>query len=126
MALFSGIAIELKGETYTSNAEIAITEVGEDSNALLCRTDKTDCCGSKPGETRQGEWFYPNNTIVGTASSGGDFYRNRGTGVVRLNRRNGATQPTGLYCCQVASRADPNARICIYLVGKHLNWNKDS
>ena len=106
--------------TYPANFQIPITDVGESTaaitgSALLCRTYRTDCCGDGDGETRQGEWLYPNGVHVRTIGSGDDFYRNRGTGVVRLNRRNGATGPTGLYCCEVASVADPNATICINL-----------
>ena len=36
---------------------------------------------------------------------------------MRLNRRYGVTGPTGLYCCEVPSVADLNARICINIIG---------
>ena len=106
--------------TYPANFQIPPTEVGESTaatsgSALFCRTYRINCCGDGDGETRQGEWLYPNGTQVRTSDSGDDFYRKRGTGVVILNRRNGATGPTGLYCCEVASVDDPNARICINL-----------
>ena len=106
--------------TYPANFQISLTDVGESTAAitgseLLCRTYRTDCCSDGHGETRQGEWLYPNGTQVRTSASDDDFYRNRGTGVVILNRRNDATGPTGLYCCEVASVTDPNARICINL-----------
>ena len=102
--------------TYPAGSQIPITDVGESTpDALVCRTDRDDCCDNRPGETRQGEWKYPNGSTVRTSGSGDDFYRNRGTSIVRLSRRNGATGPTGLYCCEVASVADPNARIFINL-----------
>ena len=101
---------------YVNNAEIAITEVGEGDNAVMCITDFTGCCSlSIPGGIRIGEWRFPNNALVRNSGSGDDIYRTRGYRTVRLNRRNGATQPTGLYCCEVATMADPNARICIIL-----------
>ena len=105
-------------QNYAANSLIPITDVGDagvtGEAALLCRTDKPGCCSG----TREGEWLYPNGTAVRTNAKGPSdpFYRNRGTNVVRLNRRNGATGPTGLYCCEVASVAVPDgAMICINL-----------
>ena len=111
------LAIELNGRVYPDMALIQITDVATSDGALLCRTDRTDCCGTGSGELRQGEWFYPDGTLVRTDHRGANdsFYRNRHTGIVRLNRRNGTTGPTGLYCCEVASVADPDARICVEL-----------
>jgi hypothetical protein len=100
---------------YVENAQIPISQIAvsdeTSSGALLCRTDRTDCCR----ETREGEWLYPDNTTVRILGSGDDFYRNRGTSVVRLNRRNNTMQPIGLYCCVVDSVVDNNATICVNL-----------
>ena len=107
-----------QNRNYPANATIPIADVGEESTALLCRTDRTDCChGNQRGKIQQGEWIYPNGDHVDSTGSGDDIYRNRDTSVVRLNRRNGATGPTGRYCCEVPSVADPNASICIILIG---------
>ena len=108
----SGLSIEFMGVTNTA---IAITEVGEADNAVLCRTDLTTCCGDGEGETRQGHWRYPNGILVANRGSGDDIYRDRETMVVRLNRRNSATTPTGQYCCEVATEANPSSIICITL-----------
>ena len=99
------------------SAEVNITDIGEESNtsppfALLCETNLTACCRS-PNAT--GEWFFPNNSMVGTDDDGGGMYRNRGDSIVRLNRRPGVTGPVGMYCCQVPTTSDTNARICITL-----------
>ena len=117
----SGLTIEFNGQNYTSNTTIFLTDVGEGNEAVMCRTDLTTCCSENYFYYRQaqGEWLYPNNTNVTNRHTatrhGHDFYRTRGSMVVSLNRRNGATGPTGLYCCEVATMADPNARICITL-----------
>jgi hypothetical protein len=103
---------------HAAYGQIPIADVGEGSasgGALLCMTNKPMCCDDTPPNRRQGEWFYPNGTKVGIPASGDDFYRNRGTSVVRLNRRNNVMQPTGLYCCEVATISDEDARICIVL-----------
>ena len=117
-----GLNIELMGSTYSNNnTAIAITEVGEDDNAVLCRTDLTTCCGGTGGETRQGHWRYPNGTLVDGRFSGDDIYRDRRTMVVRLHRRNSATTPTGQYCCEVPTMSNPssNGTICVILSKFH-------
>ena len=74
-------------------------------------TDKEGCCGVVPG--RAGKWYFPGNESVGVEGGGGDFYRDRGQGVVRLNRRNNATTPTGLFCCEIPDRNSVTMRLCI-------------
>ena len=64
---------------------------------MLCVTDGT-CC-TPPN--RAGEFYYPDGSLVLTEGSGDDLYRNRGAGMIRLNRRNGATSPTGSYKCAI-------------------------
>ncbi len=115
----TGLTVELNGVEYAENDEIDMTLIGtgtrEDQSGLLCRTNLTGCCRSWRSGA-QGGWHYPDNTLVGVSTTGLDFYRNRGyDGIVRLNRRNGATEPTGSYCCEVGTMADPNARICVTL-----------
>ena len=105
-------------QVHQANADIFITDIGDvyyAGGALLCRTDRTDCCNIM----RAGEWIYPNGTHVRTYGDGQNdpFYRNRGNSTVRLNRRYGATGPTGFYCCEVPSVVDLNARICINIIG---------
>ena len=116
--MIAGLTLELRGQEI-EDSQIPITDVGESTEtsggALVCRTDNDDCCANVPGQTRQGEWKFPNGSMVRTPGSGDDFYRNRGTSILRLSRRNDATGPTGQYCCEVASVDDPNARICISL-----------
>ena len=65
---------------------------------MLCRTDRIDYCilTLSGRRMRFGEWHYPDNTLVRNSGSGDDFYRTRGIMIVALNRRNSATQPTGL------------------------------
>ena len=63
-----GLVIEkiVGGQTlcFAENVEIPIADVGESisDEALLCRTDEQDCCA----RVRQGEWRYPNGTLVRT------------------------------------------------------------
>ena len=78
-----------------------VDDIGVNENALLCHTDKRDCCGEPPN--RDGEWYFPNGTKVGIQGiSQDEFYRNRGTQVVRLNHQQGISQTErGLFRCEV-------------------------
>ena len=61
-----------------------------------------------------GEWFFPNETALGSNGAGENIYHDR-TGAesalpvsdatVRLHRRNGAPGPTGLYHCVIPDNA---------------------
>ena len=98
---------------YTNNSAVSLSEVGEDKNALLCKTKKEDCCGTPPN--RFGEFYYPNGTKVPIAKQQQGFYRNRGNKVVRLNRRDGTTSPTGKYRCEIPDASGLMQNIYIIL-----------
>ena len=91
----------LQGRAYLNNSIVAINDIGEGDNALLCVTDKPDCCKPLIGSTIQGEFYYPNNTLVRNQLTNDPLYRNRGPQVVRLNRRNNVLSPTGIYRCEI-------------------------
>lgn len=114
-SLCTGIHFELNGNKYVNNSIVSITEVGEGENALLCKTNKRDCC-MITGK-RYGEFYYPNGVKVPINKHRHGFYRNRGNQVVRLNRRinEDIKSPTGVYCCVVPDACDVKQKICIEL-----------
>ena len=92
---------------------MTIDDIAEDNGALMCYTDKLDCCrGSKAAE-RLGEWYYPNGIVVRQDSN---FYKNRGLSVVRLYRRMNAIMPTGVFHCEVpdSSGVDHSIYVGVY------------
>ena len=97
----------LQGEQYPNNSGLMISNIGvaygpdNDENALTCVTDKPDCCRSP---NRFGEWYFPNGSAVRIEYYEDDFYRNRGHQTVRLNRRNKAVYPTGIYHCELPDK----------------------
>ena len=98
---------------YTGNY-VLIVDVGERATGgtggpLLCYTDNTQCCES----TSMGDWYLPSGMKVGDEGDAGDFYVTRGPGFVRLHRRNNATSPTGMFCCEVPNARSVNRRTCI-------------
>ena len=100
----------LNSTIYQNNSLVALEDIGEDGDALLCMTDNTMCCGRDqvPGRGILGDWFYPNGTrvpnrLVYFYRDIWDFYRNRGQSVVRLNRRRGGVN--GIYHCEIPDTA---------------------
>ena len=104
-----GVYLSLRNEVKSNNSNVLITDIGEgDDEALLCYTDLSQCCRS----SSLGEWFYPNGSAVDVSDSGNNFYRNRDQSVVRLNRRNNAVSPTGLFYCEVPDALPVNIKVC--------------
>ena len=65
----------LHGLAYWNNSIVAINDIGEwnitsreGDSALLCVTDKPDCCKPRNGSL-QGEFYYPNNSMVRNQAS---------------------------------------------------------
>ena len=94
-----GAHFVLRGQPLANNSVIALTDVGELGDALLCRTNLTSCCGTVPN--RFGQFYYPNGVAVPINSQQQGFYRNRGNQEIRLHRRSGVNSPTGKYRCEI-------------------------
>ena len=113
--------LSLCGRIHAGNSYVDIDDIGEeDEAALLCVTNLTQCCrgsDTPDGVGALGVWLYPNGTEVLIQSRGDDFYRNRNRSVVRLNRRNDAISPTGLYCCVVPDSTFTMQRVCANVGG---------
>ena len=94
---------------HQNNSLVALEDIGQWANALLCITDKTACC--RPPYTASeiwpsiGNWFFPNETRVpsavvkNTIGTRWDFYRTRDQMIVLMNRRRGGV--TGIYRCDI-------------------------
>ena len=94
-----GVYILLRGVVVYNNSEISIKDIGEtDNGALLCFTDLNQPYENVSEILEYGNWYFPNNSVVGTS---GDVYTTRGYGVVRLHRRSDATMPTGWFHCKI-------------------------
>ena len=94
------VLLSIDGVQYPNNSAINIEAIGENEEALICQTNKRPCCATPP--YRAGEWYYPNGTRVPVEGIGTAIYRNRGDeGQVRLNRRNDAVYPIGVYHCEI-------------------------
>ena len=93
------VSLSLRGAPIANNSYVDVDDIGVNENALLCHTDKRDCCSH---QNRAGEWYFPSGTRVGISGNSQDeFYRDRATQVVRLNHRQGTSTERGLFLCQV-------------------------
>ena len=110
------VRFSLKNVMHQNNGLVTLEDIGEGDDALLCITDNTACCGraQSPGGVVLGDWYYPNRTIVPNNGDGWNFYRNRGSSVVRLNKRGEGV--TGIYHCVIPDTvgADQTIYIGVY------------
>ena len=90
----------LNGVTYTNGSTVLRTDIGDGDAALNCTTDSTTCCTNAMGETRAGEFYFPDGSIVlssGSAPSN-SYYRTRSSRLISLHRRPTATQTRQFHC----------------------------
>ena len=78
---------------------MALEDIGEGDDALLCVTDLHNCCRAPYSKTAIGNWFFPNGTRVPSSGNNWDFHRTRGNMVVTLHRRRGGVE--GIYWCEI-------------------------
>ena len=95
------LTLSLGTTLLTNNSVVDITDIGDGKSGgsrLICTTTFRPCC--KDGQ--QGEWYYPDGAMVPGSSADEDFHRSRSNnGEVRLNRRNNAMTPTGIFHCEL-------------------------
>ena len=114
LCLCAAVRFMLGGKTYVDGDIILITDIRDgDDNALLCVTDNTNCCDVQ----RIGEFYYPDGSAVGYSTTN-SLYRNRGSQVVRLNRRDNTLSPVGRYRCEIPDSSGTIQRIYINILCK--------
>lgn len=114
--MFNGAKIE-------NGSALSIDLIGMGVMALVCKTNKSNCCATHPN--RHGEWYYPHgNKVLNYAESRTSFYRDRTDyGEVRLNKRSNMQITTGMYCCEIPesdTSCGITQRLCINL-GEYSN-----
>ena len=105
------IKIVLGGHIHDNNSVVNISDIGESDDALLCYTNASNCC-KRPGQVA-GEWYFPSEVAIKIFMFGDDIYRDRAPSVVRLNRRNNATSPSGVFRCEIPDASGTNQSIYI-------------
>ena len=88
----------LANHSYANFSLVGKPNYGGDS--VQCHTDLTTCCSSRQGIHR-GDWYFPNGTRL-LLPIFANIYESREKKRVDLRRR-GATSPTGMYYCDIAT-----------------------
>ena len=112
--LTAPVYFTLNGTVYLPGDTILITDIGTENtsdmndpgSSLVCNTTNvnTNCCRDVDGGSK-GEWLDPDGTMILNSTSD-DFYRTRYTHQIRLNRRNDAISPTGVFTCVIPNDGD--------------------
>ena len=115
IVFFSDIYLSLHGNEYSNNSVVTLTDIGNDSDtALVCHTSISGCCGMQGSSDIASCWRYPNDMSV-TSYIDEPFRRNRGSGVIRLLRRDNASGLTGIYLCEIVNRTTTNTLQELYV-----------
>lgn len=120
------VYLSLNGELIPNDGYVLVTDIGTDDGGLLCHTDRIDCCRSSDGAP-QGHWYFPDGSPVGIKGQviANDptthfFFRDRNTGVVRLNRYGNPVE-RGRFRCEVPDRDGVN--VIMYVnIGEFINY----
>ena len=93
-------------------------------NSVQCRTDLSTCCKG----IHRGQWYFPDGAPLQNKSGDGDVYEFEAVMRHDLRRRNNATSPTGIYCCEIPTNAvhndtDISVRATVY-VGLYTSEGK--
>ena len=98
----AALGFVLNGVTYPNGSTVLRNDIGDGDAALQCTTDSTTCCTNQPGETRAGNIYFPNGSVVLTHEStpSSSYYRTRSSQLIRLHRRPAATE-TGQFRCEI-------------------------
>ena len=108
----------LNGRILPNNSIVAPGDIGEDSGALYCLTDRTQCCSTEAGG-ELGVWRSPDGSDV-SGSTTADVYLVRGFSSLLLNIRSSAVGPTGVYTCVIPDAGNVLRTLYIGV------WNNDT
>lgn len=123
---------EHEGIRYESGSSVLITEVGtsmssasilKPDTSLVCVTSEvnTRCCRKRDGGNI-GEWHFPDGSLIPRNQNNpdGDFTRSGYTQQLRLNRRNDALEPSGIFSCMVPQ--DDGCGAMMHIANITLGW----
>ena len=116
-SLYAGVGFFLNGRVLPNNSIVLLSDIGEDSSALFCLTDRTRCCSNMAGGERHGAWRFPDGNEVLQETMNGNIYRDRSYSSVILSRKNNATGPTGIYTCEILDFRNTNRILHIIVSG---------
>ena len=129
-----GVSIRLRGQELTNGSQVCLSNIGQlsranvtagvpdtvEGTALVCATNNRNCCRpvDNPNGGGVGEWKINGFSVPGmNAVPLARLYRNRGTGLVRINYRPNvegtAMSETGQYCCTIPDMSGVTQTLCV-------------
>ena len=112
-----GVFLSHNGMFITDESYISLS-INDD--ALLCFTDLNECCSSDTTQAA-GNWFFPNESIVGNQTTSSNIYIERGQSVVGLYWNDSTIFPIGIYRCEI-----PDASGVLHNVSVGIYFAKDT
>ena len=81
-----------------------VGSAGDNSDSVVCHTDLATCCSGGQGVHR-GNWYFSDGTVLPFSGYGVPIGLGRGAQIAVIRRTGGATEPTGIYRCRIATVA---------------------
>ena len=104
---FPYVSFSLTGPALADHSYVDLSTVGsagDDSDSVVCHTDLSTCCSNSQGSHR-GNWYFPDGTQLPFAGSSVPIGLGRAAQRAVIRRTSGATGPTGIYRCRIATVA---------------------
>ena len=139
--MHTGVSIRLMGQELTNVSQVCLSYIGQqlsranatrgipdtvEGPALVCVTNNPNCCRpvDNPNGGPVGEWTINGFLVPGiNADPSSRLYRNRGTGLLRINYRpstegNPLQSVTGQYCCTIPDMSGVFQELCVEVNSK--------
>ena len=94
-SFISDVQFRFMNGEIVNHGLVTIDDITEDE-ALLCVTNRIDCCPPEESNVSNGQWYFPDGTIVQDDSEN-SFYQTSIFAAVRLHHTNGGMN--GIYQC---------------------------
>ena len=95
------------GPALADHSYVDLSTVGSETDnrdSVVCHTDLSTCCTGSQGVHR-GNWSFPGGTVLPFAGSSVPIGLGRTAQIAVIRRTGGATGPTGIYRCRIATVA---------------------
>ena len=103
---FPYVSFGLTDQALANHSYMDLSTVGsasDNSDSVVCHTDLSTCCSNTQGIHR-GNWSFPDGTILPFSGDSVPIGLAR-TARIAVIRRTTATGPTGIYRCDIPTRA---------------------
>ena len=100
---FPYVSFGSMGPALANNSYVDLSLVGsagDNRDSVVCHTDLSTCCSGGQGIHR-GNWSFPDGTVLPFTGNSVPIGLGRGARVAIIRRTNDATEPTGIYRCDI-------------------------